>query len=265
VWALDVRAPVAGGACRGGVYAALSPNPRGREETALGVRIDGSCAIQIWQLVAPTSEEGQSQARERAVELCPELSMLIPMSSALVHALAWCPWHPEPGPGASDAPGIGVLAAGASNGDVTLLWVPQPNAAGLDKHVTAPELARISVGAAGYCTSLHWSPPTQHCDGASVSGHVAAGTTRGSILVVPFVLDPASLRLQVAAAGGGAGGGAGGDGDRGMGAVDLDGAVVLSSSDACEVTSVCWCSPSVLVTGGIDGRIRLWDISQVRV
>ena len=88
VWALDVGAPIVGGSCDGGVYAALAPSPRGREETALGARLDGSCAIQIWQLVAPQSGGSGSEGPEQAVTLSPELSMLIPTSSALIHALA---------------------------------------------------------------------------------------------------------------------------------------------------------------------------------
>ena len=76
-------------------------------------------------------DESRDLDREGAGVLSPELSMLIPTNSALVHALAWCPWE-LPRDASRDASrdacayGLGVLAAGASNGDVMLLAVPLP-------------------------------------------------------------------------------------------------------------------------------------------
>lgn len=55
VWALDVGSPIAGGECAGGVYAAVAGHGCGREETPLGERLAGHCAVQIWQVVAPQS------------------------------------------------------------------------------------------------------------------------------------------------------------------------------------------------------------------
>ena len=53
---------------QGGVYCAVAAHERGREETRMGARVLGVCAIQIWQLVRPLAEGGGGGLSHSGVE-----------------------------------------------------------------------------------------------------------------------------------------------------------------------------------------------------
>ncbi|KAL4458983.1 hypothetical protein ABPG75_013848 [Micractinium tetrahymenae] len=293
VWAMDwCPAGTQAGAAAGPTYLALGCHPLESQQNVIGTEVRGPACIQLWELSHPeqqAQQQAQQQQQQQQQQQTPQQQqqqggLALPrLALALAHdgGVTWCcKWCPDPGladePAAvlagSALPRLGLLAAALGDGSIRVWAVPRPQAVAAQaaqqqqQQQGGPLVLSLPPVAAASSAALGGSMPNV-VDWLSAAPHdlLAVGSWDGSVAVLRLVPG------QAAPAGAGSGGG-GGPADGGAGS--MHGLQLLShfSADVLPLRVLRWAPPAacaaaldslerqLVVTGGHEGALRVWDL-----
>lgn len=167
------------------------------------------------------------------------VSPLLPALRA--DAVGWCKWKGFVSTSAS----LGLLCVAVGDGSISVFSVPFPDQAwsAERKVLTIEPVASVVVDSGrgllrGHATCIAWGPPP---DSEGTPGWVAAGCTTGETLLIP--VGPGASKEIVCL-----------NSDEGSGVLSLD---VCGRGGGFE-----WETGAIVVTGCMDGKLRVWDITR---
>ena len=271
-------------------YLAVACHPADAPHHVIGTAVQGPACIQIWALSNPTRQQqpGEQQQQQQPQDSLPPPRMAL----ALAHdgGLTWhCQWCPDAAladnpassssSGGDTLPRLGLLAAALGDGSLRVWAVPHPAAAAQLR----PQGRAASEAASGLLVLS--MPPVATANSAALGGSMpsvvdwlpaaphdllAVGCWDGSVAV--FKLAPGQQQRQQQQ-GGGASGGSNGIASESSSS-QLFGLELLChfSADVLPLRSLRWLPPGppdgtidllhrhILLTGGNEGVLRLWDL-----
>ncbi|KZV92898.1 hypothetical protein EXIGLDRAFT_749456 [Exidia glandulosa HHB12029] len=224
-------------------YLAVAPAPSRDYKLAVGIKRSCPSSIQIWSLRPPEEDEDKPLDLRCSLLLCAHYGPAI--------QLKWCPLpcdDADPVPGES-MPKIGLLAATFTDGSLCVFAVPNPQSFGASEYPVAilaeRPLARLELEDTS-CWCFDWAN----------SDTLAVGCSNGSILVTKLSAALKRRRQDETA-------------------VLLPTHYIPAHQSA--VRTVCWIrlprgttpsdvasDPTVIVSGGFDGKTLITDIRDQR-